>query len=109
MSFAWVSRIKLASREIGRVMVQSDAQVQSQHSLHDCNHKKRPQKNGLDSQGAAHDHKDEPRSKHCSTPQKGIGAQSIAASQLSIRVMWPLTHGGTTWTQNGYKLSPLMT
>ncbi len=89
-------------RNTSRIIAQP-AQLQS--------HKK-TQKYGLDSQGAACDCKGQPRSKHCSTLQKGIGMQSIAASRLSIRVMrshnskslnaW----GRNTDTQNDYKLIP---
>ena len=59
--------------------------------------------------------KDQPRNEHCSCPQKGIGAQSIAASRSSVRMTrsqkskslnaW----GRNTDPQNDYESSPTMT
>ena len=59
--------------------------------------------------------KDQPRNEHCSCPQKGIGAQSIAASRSSVRMTRSQNSkslkawGRKMDPQDDYESSPTMT
>ena len=85
-----------------------------QHSLHDRDLLKTTTK--LWPRFSGHSpwtEKDQPRSEHCSRPQKGTGAQSIAASRSNARETRSQTSkslsawGRNTDPQNDYESSPL--
>ena len=130
MSFAWASRIKLDARENGRVHFEEPMQIGhfymgASHSIAQCTSPIAAQPAWLKSCETDHRNmtlahrvhpiivKDQPRSKYCSTLGKGIGVQSIATSQSSVRVMQShksksLNAGGhNTDLQNVYKSTPL--
>ena len=90
-----------------QVTAQPNAQVWSQHSLHDCNLLKMTTEIWHRPTGQSPWSQRTSLGANCYTPQKGIGVQSIATSQSHIRLT--RSHDSKSLNAWGHNTDPQMT